>query len=81
MRKNKQDVEFETAYFENQVIPNYKHDLDGNVKQKILQVEAGFERIEKRQEEIKVCWHKEVDDILTNLKSWINLSRTKFLLF
>ena len=60
-------MEFETAYFENLVIPTYKHDLDGNVKQKILQVEAGFERIEKRREELKIHWHKEIDDILTNL--------------
>ena len=44
VERKKQYVEFETAYLENQVILNYKTDLDGNVKQKILQVEAGFER-------------------------------------
>ena len=68
LNEKKQYVEFETAYFENQVIPNYKRDLDGNVKQKILQVEAGFERIEKRRDELKILWHKEVDDIFNKFE-------------
>ena len=68
VERKKQYVEFETAYFESQVIPNYKNDLDGNVKQKILQVEAGFERIEKRRDELKILWHKEVDDIFNKFE-------------
>ena len=61
-------MEFETAYLENQVILNYKRDLDGNVKQKILQVEAGFERIQKRRDKLKILWHKEVDDIFNKFE-------------